>query len=104
MDVAGQLKEDENLRMEKERPEVERQGLDWQDWLACYVFYWTSLCKRLGTTSRTKLDDFLEISPQKRETGKSISILENIADFWQLTSKLTEQKNMVKKCPPFIPP
>ena len=38
MDVAGQLKEDENLRMEKERPEVERQGLDWQDWLACYVF------------------------------------------------------------------
>ena len=39
MGVAGQLKEDENLRMEKERPEVERQGLDWQDWLACYVFY-----------------------------------------------------------------
>ena len=39
MDVAGQLKEDENLRMEKERPEVEREGLDWQDWLACYVFY-----------------------------------------------------------------
>ena len=39
MDVAGQLKEDENLGMEKERPEVERQGLDWQDWLACYVFY-----------------------------------------------------------------
>ena len=37
MDVAGQLKEDENLGMEKERPEVERQGLDWQDWLACYV-------------------------------------------------------------------
>ena len=36
--VAGQLKEDENLRMEKERPEVEREGLDWQDWLACYVF------------------------------------------------------------------
>ena len=37
MDVAGKLKEDENLGMEKERPEVERQGLDWQDWLACYV-------------------------------------------------------------------
>ena len=35
---SGQLKEDENLRMEKERPEVEREGLDWQDWLACYVF------------------------------------------------------------------